>query len=161
MEIERKFLVNKLPSFVLKCPKEKIIQGYLKNPNIRVRTIGNDKAFITIKSAPVDSTGITRHEFEYEIPVKDGLKMIELFCNQTIQKTRYYVLEKDKKIWEIDIFGDKLTGLILAEIELDSANEQFIKPDWINEEVTNDIRYTNAFLVNMRYETCDSYSKAV
>lgn len=138
-EIERKFLV--VDNSFLECAEsfEEICQGYLSTTpesTVRVRIKGN-KAFITVKSKTI---GITRGEWEYEIPVNEARELLSL-CSGSIEKTRYYCGR-----WEIDIFHGKLSGLILAEIELNSENEAIKLPSFIDREVTNDKRYFNSVL---------------
>jgi len=145
VEIERKFLVhkNKWDSFT-KPKKDFYRQGYLfsdSNKTIRVRQT-NDKGYITIKGA---SIGLTRPEFEYEIPREDAEQLLNKFCVFELIKVRYKILFKNK-IWEVDEFlGDNL-GLIVAEIELKHENEQFEMPDWIANEVTGIKKYYNSIL---------------
>ncbi|MCK9417666.1 CYTH domain-containing protein [Candidatus Dojkabacteria bacterium] len=159
-EIERKFLVNvenfQFAKDLSKCLIIEIIQGYLsddKNKVVRIRLekTFKDVAYITIKSSV---TGISRDEFEYEIPYNDGLELIKL-CDKVIEKTRYkyYPVVNLKSYWEIDIFKGDNEGLIVAEIELENEDEVFYKPDWILEEVTGDPIYYNSNLVNYPYKT--------
>ena len=116
------------------------------NKTIRVRQT-NDKGFITIKGA---SIGLTRPEFEYEIPREDAEQLLNKFCVFELIKVRYKILFKNK-IWEVDEFlGDNL-GLIVAEIELKHENEQFEMPDWIASEVTDDNKYYNSCLAKTPY----------
>lgn len=123
-----------------------IHQGYLSDnetATVRVRTKGN-KAFITIKSKTV---GITRLEFEYEIPVDEALELLKLCADRTLTKTRFE-LEHGGKIWELDVFAGRHEGLLLAEIELSSESEGFTLPPWLGEEVSTDPRYFNSFLAS-------------
>lgn len=145
-EIERKFLV--LPAVKQLFPKVKkfaIRQGYLqrsKEATVRVR-VKDDKAFLTIKSATLN---FTRDEFEYEIPLADAEKMLLLCGHHVLEKYRYEILFEGK-IWEVDEFIGKLNGLYLAEIELKSEDETFVRPDWLGEEVSLDTRFANSNLV--------------
>jgi adenylate cyclase len=149
-EIERKFLVdfNQLindKSFQNTVP-EKVIQGYLLNSqerNLRVRTIG-DKAFLTIKGK---QTGLTRAEFEYEIPISDAQQILLMCGSEMIEKLRYTFDYKDKT-WEVDVFEGKNKGLIVAEVELTNEHESIELPDWVTNEVSMDPKYTNAVLIN-------------
>ena len=146
LEIERKFLVDVKKLVKLKLSGgERISQGYLSTePNkiVRVR-IRKNRAFLTIKSANI---GIVRQEFEYEIPVEDAEEILKLCAPNTLTKVRYKI-EYAGHIWEIDIFEGRHTGLILAEVEIDSLDE-FVKiPDWVGEEVSNNPRYFNSNLV--------------
>jgi adenylate cyclase len=144
VEIERKFLLKNdswrdsvVCSHVLK-------QGYLASsplPTVRVRT-SDDKAFLTIKGR---TEGISRVEYEYEIPREEAIEMLKLSAQTPIEKTRY-IVEANGHIWEIDVFEGSNAGLILAEVELDSEDEEVILPDWIEREVTNDARYYNSAL---------------
>ncbi|HJO92243.1 MAG TPA: CYTH domain-containing protein [Victivallales bacterium] len=144
-EIERKFLLTN-DNWKKNAVGVYFCQGYIPTVNntaVRVRIAGN-KSFITIKSSIV---GITRNEFEYEIPLEDAKTMLHLLCAKPlIEKTRYKVLYKNK-VWEIDLFERENRGLQFAEIELDSETEIFEKPDWIGREVTGDMKYCNSNLV--------------
>ena len=144
-EIERKFLVDEKKIAELNLQNgEKIFQGYLstdKNKVVRVRVKG-EKGFLTIKSKNV---GIVRREFEYEIPIEDAEEILKLCEPKILQKVRYKV-EHAGKIFEIDIFSGKNQGLILAEAELNSADEVIDLPEWIGEEVSNNPRYYNSNL---------------
>ena len=146
MEIERKFLIHQaIWDAVIKPSPKKIVQAYLVNTaekTIRVRIKG-DKGFITIKGP---TKGISRSEFEYEIPLKDSEELIAQFAEKVIDKDRYEITFKGK-LWEVDIFHGKLEGLILAEIELESEDEVFSTPEWIAKEVSHDVEYFNARLV--------------
>lgn len=146
-EIERKFTVKPSVLEVLSflAPK-KIQQGYLMDEagkTVRVRTKG-EKGYLTIKGK---TTGITRAEFEYEIPLEHALELLTNFCAKTLSKERYTLTFKEK-IWEIDVFHGALEGLIVAEIELEDEAEIFEKPEWILDEVSYDPRYYNSQLVN-------------
>ena len=148
-EIERKYLVDmsKLPEL----PKKNIIkQGYFnsKGSTIRVR-ISNDKAYLTIKGK---TKGISRSEFEYEIPLQDAIEMQEEFCEDLfVEKTRYNI-ENEGHVWELDIFEGENKGLVIVEIELKDENEEYQKPEWILEDVTMDKRYSNARLARNPYK---------
>lgn len=141
IEIEKKFLIKHIP-FERVQYSHKIKQGYIvsdKKKVIRVREKGNDY-FITIKGNKI---GISRSEFEYKIPESDALELLENFCElDSIIKTRHYV-KHHGHTWEIDEFHGENEGLVVAEIELDSEDEQFDIPEWVLEEVTPDPRYYN------------------
>lgn len=147
MEIERKFLVNQeLWDRVEKPSPNYIIQAYLsvsEQNTIRVRTKG-DKGFLTIKGP---TKGISREEFEYEIPLSDATQLIEQFAEKVITKKRYEI-PIGNHTWEVDVFMDKLEGLIIAEIELESEDELFVKPEWATEDVSHDPQYYNSSLVD-------------
>lgn len=149
-EIERKFLVKSLE---WKEQTEGILyrQGYLnslKERTVRIRTI-NEKAFITIKGITV---GVSRLEFEYEIPFADAKQMLdELVEKPIIEKYRYKLKQRDL-MWEIDEFLGENEGLIVAEVELKDAQQTFVKPAWLGEEVSSDPRYFNSNLVLNPYK---------
>jgi adenylate cyclase len=146
IEIERKFLVKsndfKQQAFI----HNKIAQGYLSSVperTVRVRIKG-EKGFITIKGISQQS-GMSRFEWENEIPLEEALELLKLCEKGKIEKTRYEI-KLGNHIYEVDEFYGENEGLLLAEIELNSENETFEKPDWLGDEVTNDKRYYNAYL---------------
>ncbi|MBF0761492.1 CYTH domain-containing protein [Dysgonomonas mossii] len=149
-EIERKFLVKgnyKEYAYA----HEEIVQGYLsslKERTVRVRIKG-EKAYITIKGISNES-GITRFEWEKEISINDARELLKLCEPGIIDKIRYYI-KSDKHTFEIDEFNGENQGLVMAEIELSSEDEQFEKPDWLGEEVTGDLRYYNSSLTKLPY----------
>lgn len=149
-EIERKFLVKDTSFKELALPS-RIQQFYLlSNPNgvIRIR-IKDHEAFITIKGA---TTGITRKEFEYQIPLEDALQFKELFKpTSTIVKDRYKITYNGH-VWEVDLFFEDNAGLLLAEIELTTADEPFEKPPWVGEEVSANPAYSNSNLAKNPYK---------
>ena len=151
VEIERKFLVKST-----ECTRGIngmfYRQGYfIREAHIhaRVRIVG-DKTILTFKGPPKD---LRRAEFEFEIPYYDGVQMIDELCGDYIVEKTRYTLEHKKHIWVIDIFHGSNSGLILAEIELMAAEEEFEQPDWLGEEVTHDARYINANLAEFPYNT--------
>jgi CYTH domain-containing protein len=150
-EIERKFLVLN-NNFIKESYKNyTIIQGFLnshKKRTVRVR-ITDDKAFLTIKGES-NKKGTTRFEWEKEILISEAKQLLNLCENTIIKKTRYLV-KVENHIFEIDVFKEKNKGLIIAEIELNNQDEQFIKPDWLSKEVTGDIRYYNSVLSKKPY----------
>lgn len=142
-EIERKFLVNpsKLPAGQ---NGDEYMQGYLSITDTgvtRIRVI-SEQGFLTIKSKTI---GITRDEYEYEIPFKDAVRLIKLSQGEVIHKTRTKIVFDGKK-WEIDEFHGKNKGLWLAEIELVDSKESFSKPEWVLDDVSNDKKYFNSNL---------------
>ncbi|PHR46054.1 MAG: adenylate cyclase [Fluviicola sp.] len=146
VEIERKFLVKKEKWQAIRPSNgELIIQGYLqKDPNKTVRVrVKNNSGYITIKGK---SKGITRLEFEYEIPVNEAKEMIQEFCDRFIEKTRYF-FEHEGFTWEVDEFLSPKKGLILAEIELNSEEQKFSLPNWIDKEVSDDLQYFNSNMI--------------
>lgn len=146
-EIERKFLVKNDSFKSLAAAKKKIAQGYLNtNPERTVRVrIANEKAFLTIKGKG-NETGMTRFEWEKEIPVEEAKSLLELCEKGVIEKTRFEI-SSGKHLFEVDEFYGENVGLIIAEIELSDENEAFEKPDWLGKEVTNDERFYNAYLI--------------
>ena len=147
IEIERKFLVDaKKLSGVKFSTEEKISQGYLSsNPTVRVRLKGN-RGWLTIKTSTV---GITRQEFEYEIPPEDAEQLLKICGAQVLKKYRR-TLEYGGHKWEVDFFCGRHKGLILAEVELESADEPVELPAWISKEVSRDPQYYNSNLVKSR-----------
>ena len=146
IEIERKFLVTSEDYKNKAFTQNRIKQGYLSSipeRTVRVRIKGN-KGFLTIKGAS-NETGISRFEWEKEIPVVEAEKLLLLCEKGVIDKTRFEV-KFGNHIFEIDEFYGKNEGLIVAEIELGSENETFEKPSWLGKEVTNDTRYYNSYL---------------
>jgi adenylate cyclase len=147
-EIERKFLVKNHSFKTLATAKKTIAQGYLNTHperTVRVR-IANEKGFITIKGKG-SVTGMTRFEWEKEIPVDEAKALLALCEKGVIEKTRFEI-PVGHHLYEVDVFFGENEGLIIAEIELEDENEAFEKPDWLAEEVTNDVRYYNAYLSN-------------
>ncbi|MDX6745284.1 CYTH domain-containing protein [Polaribacter sp. PL03] len=144
IEIERKFLVKNLDFKTESFDKKYLKQGYLnsdKNRTVRIR-IANDNAFITIKGKS-NTEGTTRFEWEKEIPVSEAKELMQLCEPSLIEKYRYLV-KKGKHTFEVDEFlGDNL-GLIVAEVELNSEDEKFEKPNWLAKEVTGDLKYYNS-----------------
>jgi adenylate cyclase len=149
-EIERKFLVEgDFKSFSTK--QTRIIQGYLSSVperTVRVRVKG-DKGYITIKGIG-NKSGVSRYEWEKEIPVTEAQELMKICEPGVIDKTRYQV-EVGKHVFEVDEFYGENEGLIVAEIELSSEKEKFEKPGWLGEEVTGDVRYFNSMLMKMPY----------
>jgi adenylate cyclase len=146
IEIERKFLVKSEEFKEHAFAKNEIAQGYLNSNaerTVRVRIKGN-QGFLTIKGKGNES-GMTRFEWEKEIPVSEAKMLLELCENGVIRKVRFEVKLGDH-IYEIDEFFGENEGLIIAEIELQSEDEAFEKPEWLGEEVTNNVKYYNSYL---------------
>lgn len=127
------------------------MQGYLSSDGkatVRVRIKG-DGAYLTIKGA---TTGISRSEYEYLIPVADARAMMqELALYPAIDKTRYRV-RCGKHLWDLDLFAGENEGLVMAEVELGSEDETFEMPEWAGEEVSGDRRYYNSYLSRHPYK---------
>jgi CYTH domain-containing protein len=150
VEIERKFLIEKDLWYAVKKPSgSSLQQAYLVNEKdkvIRIR-VTDSSAFFTIKGPAVN---FSRSEFEFQIPKQEALLIMDQFTKVRIDKTRYKV-EYEGKTWEVDEFWGDNEGLILAEIELTSEDEEFTIPPWVGEEVTHDSRYYNAYLSEHPY----------
>ena len=146
VEIERKFLVLSNDFVQEAFAKKRIVQAYLNsNPERTVRIrIKEDKGFLTIKGIG-NATGTTRLEWEREIPLQDAEQLLMICESGIIDKIRHEV-KLGNHIYEVDVFAGENEGLIIAEIELQSEDESFEKPNWLGEEVTNDKRFYNAYL---------------
>jgi len=147
-EIERKFLVSD-SSILNGLTGTRLVQGYIyaRPPTVRVRIAG-DQAFLTIKG-PIQ--GISRSEFEYSIPVDDAQALLHEFCSSSqLEKTRYN-LEVAGSHWEVDVFEGLNTGLVLAEIELETSDQPIVIPPWVGAEVSHDPRYYNSNLIRTPY----------
>lgn len=149
-EIERKFLVKNATYKTLAAGIH-YHQGYIptvSGTTARIRIAG-ERGFLTLKTRTI---GISRHEFEYEIPVNDAQEMLRLLCaSPTIEKYRYCIDAGNGLKWEVDEFKGENEGLVIAEIELPAEDTAFEKPDWIGEEVTGDHRYYNSSLCLLPY----------
>ena len=148
-EIERKFLVTE-NSWRSLAAGTRYRQGYLnsaKERTVRVRTI-DDKGFLTIKGI---TTGASRAEYEYEIPVADADTLLDDLCEKPLIEKNRYKIDFEGFVWEVDEFFGENQGLIVAEVELESEDQAFEKPGWIGEEVTGDPKYFNSNLVNNPY----------
>jgi len=150
-EIERKFLLlnddwkNLASGTVYR-------QGYIstdEKSTVRVRVIG-DKGFLTIKGK---SVGISRMEYEYEIPVADAKTLLEELCAKPLIDKKRYRIDYKGFIYEVDEFFADNEGLVVAEIELTSESQQFARPPWLGREVSDDSRYFNARLIKHPYSS--------
>ncbi len=152
-EIERKFLVKRDGAFKAEASSaSEIAQGYMdvKGATVRIR-LRDDRAYLTIKSPSRDG-GLSRYEFEREIPVEDAREMLKLCRGGLIEKTRYLVPYEDH-VFEVDEFKGQNEGLLFAEVELQSADEDFKKPEWLGKEVTGDKHFYNKNLLRNPYPT--------
>lgn len=161
-EIEHKFLVTS-DEFKKMGNCTYYRQGYIPTVNgmtVRIRIAG-DKGYTTFKD---HAKGLTRHEFEYQIPVEDAQQLLELMCEKPqIEKRRYVIPAPDGTMadgtkatglhWEVDVFGGDNEGLIVAEIEVPSEDTSFERPSWIGQEVTGDHRYYNSSLAKNPYKS--------
>lgn len=145
LEIERKFLVKGEYKH-LASKSFRIAQGYLSTASgrtVRIRIKG-DKGFITIKGKRSES-GLSRYEWEKEIPANEARELLALCKPVIIDKTRYEVIFEGQT-FEVDEFYGENEGLTVAELEVESEDTAFTKPDWLGEEVTQEKRYNNSFL---------------
>lgn len=172
IEIERKFLVD-MKAFTQSAEWElgfdviSMTQGYFSSPEVldqqkasmRVRIVHPVRfkrprhevptAWLNIKSC---NGGHTRQEFEYKIPVEEAQELLKLCVGSIISKIRYVVPAGGDLVWEVDSFDGDNDGLVVAEIELPSADHPFEKPVWVGEEVTDDLRFTNVVLSSRPYK---------
>lgn len=150
-EIERKFLVD--GDFRREVTESiRIVQGYLNSAHertVRVRIKGN-RGYITIKG-PSGANGMSRFEWEKEIPLQDAEELMKLCEPGIIDKVRHLV-KAGRHVYEIDEFYGCNSGLVVAEIELSDENEEFEKPSWLGPEVTGDPRYYNSSLMKFPYK---------
>ena len=156
VEIERKFLVCGDAWRAAAHEVVPMAQGYLNDlatvdsgamrTSVRVRIAG-DAAFLNMKSREL---GHTRQEFDYPIPVDDARALLALCVGGVIDKRRHYVTHAGH-LWEVDEFLGDNAGLVVAEIELDSADETFAMPQWAGREATNAPRYYNLALASRPY----------
>ncbi len=153
LEIERKFLVKNDEYKKVAFQQKTLKQGYLnadKNRTVRIRICDN-QGFITIKGIS-NASGTTRFEWEKEIDLEEATQLLTLCEPTIIEKTRFLVKNRNH-IFEIDEFFGANSGLVIAEIELNSENEFFEKPAWLGEEVTGNPKYYNASL--SKFPFCD------
>jgi CYTH domain-containing protein len=150
-EIERKFLVKDGSFKELAFSFSRIAQGYIcstRGRTVRVR-IRDDKGYLTIKG-PAGENGLSRYEWEKELPLAEAQELMKLCEPGMIDKIRYLV-QCGKHVYEVDEFYGDNEGLVVAEIELASEDESFEKPDFIGEEVTGVVKYYNSFLMKYPY----------
>lgn len=149
VEIERKFLVR---GEEWKSLGEGVLlrQGYLSSQPeriVRVRIEG-DRAVMTIKGR---SVGASRGEWEYPLPMQDAQVFLDQLCERPIIEKHRYRIVHEGMTWEVDEFMGENAGLVVAEIELESEEQGFEKPEWVGEEVTQDARYFNSNLLRHPY----------
>ena len=149
-EIERKFLV-KHDAWVPRDAGTYFKQGYLNSQKervVRVRIEGN-KAKLTIKGI---TTGVTRSEFEYPLPIEDAAILLDQLCEPPLIDKHRHVEEHGGHTWEIDVFHGDNEGLVIAEVELQSEDEKVVLPPWAGAEVSGDPRYFNSNLISNPYK---------
>ncbi len=143
-EIEHKYLVKNDEFVARTTSKVHIRQGYLsrdKHRTVRVRIAGC-QAFVTIKGV---GNGLSRPEFEYEIPLPDGEQLLSMCLDFVIDKTRHIVVDHGNR-WEVDVYHGRLQGLMTAELEVPDEDYTYPLPDFVGTEVTGQARYSNAAL---------------
>lgn len=152
MEIEKKFLLKALPENLDSYQKKEIEQGYLcESPTVRIRK-SNEDYILTYKSrlGTEHIHADARVNQEVEVPLsRDGYEHLkEKIDGYPVEKTRYLIPLPDGHTGELDVFGGRLSGLYLVEVEFADADEvgEFSPPEWFGEDVSGDIRYTNSFL---------------
>ena len=144
-EIERKFLVVSEAWRRAATGSELLRQGYLSSnakATVRVRIKDDRRAVLTLKG---ESAGISRAEYEYEIPVADARELMAMAQPHVIEKRRHLV-PHGGLTWEVDVFEGRHAGLVIAEVELESEDQPVDLPDWVGREVSHDDRYNNASL---------------
>ena len=149
-EIERKFLVRDSSWQDQAYRSTPMRQGYLVSDEIRsVRVrIAGDKAQINIKSGTL---GVSRSEFEYAIPLDDAREILAALCGAKVEKVRHLV-RYGGLVWEIDVFEGDNAGLVVAEVELDAADQAIDMPPWAGQDVSEDLRYYNSELARHPYK---------
>ena len=143
-EIERKFLLTGA-GWRENAQGLLLRQGYISSQpggTVRVRT-ANNRGYLTLKGK---TTGVSRLEFEYPIPLEDADILLEQLCQKPILEKIRYRIDYKGHIWEVDEFLGDNAGLLVAEIELTAEDQPFPKPPWIGEEVSDDPRYRNSSL---------------
>ena len=148
LEIEKKFKVKE--GAWRNAQGTKYRQGYLnsyKERTVRVRTM-DDKGYLTVKGV---SRGAVRVEYEYEIPKVEAEAMLDDLCEKPLIEKMRCKIEHKGLVWEVDEFLGENSGLIVVEVELESEDQKFVKPEWVGEEVTGDPRYFNANLIHHPY----------
>lgn len=144
-EIERKFLVRSDAWKQLATESFSLRQGYLSSnakATVRVRTWDDARAVITLKGP---TQGARRAEYEYPVPIDDARELLDMARPHVVEKRRYHV-PLDGVTWEVDVFEGRHSGLVMAEVELESEDQHVTLPDWLGREVTHDDRYFNASL---------------
>ncbi len=152
MEIERKFLVVGQDWRADVATSTPIMQGYLASTGrvtVRVRVRG-EVGYLTVKGA---TTGVSRSEFEFEIPVEDARTMLSTLADGPVIEKVRHLIPVAGHTWELDVFGGDNDGLVMAELELSDPEEEFAVPAWAGEEVSDDPRYFNVNLAAQPWRT--------
>jgi adenylate cyclase len=151
IEIERKFLV-KPGAWAPRDAGTRFTQGYLssrKGSTVRVRIEG-ERANFTIKGP---STGVSRSEFEYPLPLADARVLLDQLCEQPLIDKHRYLEHHGRHTWAIDVFHGDNEGLIVAEVELEAEDDELELPPWAGDEVSFDPRYFNSSLVKNPFKS--------
>ena len=145
VEIERKFLVEGDAWRAQVTSSAAMRQGYLSTSakaTVRIRIVDDEKAFLTLKGP---TSGISRAEFEYEVPLADGRILLDM-ARPNVVETRRPFVSFGGLTWEVDVFESSHAGLVMAEVELERADQAIVLPAWVGREVSHDDRYANASL---------------
>lgn len=151
IETERKYTVENTRYKEMAFKSTYIKQGYIaetEKSTVRIR-IRNKKGYLTIKGRGNDS-GMSRPEWEKEIPLKEAEELFT-FCRRGIIEKKRYEINFEGHIFEVDEFYGENKGLTIAEVELSNENEEVKLPGWIKKEVTGDKRYYNLSLSKNPY----------
>jgi CYTH domain-containing protein len=149
IEIERKYLV--VGGGWRSAHGDRIVQGYLNTDperTVRIRLV-NRTAYLAVKGP---THGVSRREFEYEIPFADGERLLKMSEGSPIQKVRHSIAYQGSR-WDVDEFLGVNAPLVLAEIELKSESQEIDRPNWLGQEVTGDARFYNSNLAIKPYST--------
>lgn len=144
-EIERKFLVASNDWRDGVKDRSRLQQGYLSTSakaTVRVRIYDDTRAVLTLKGP---ASGMARAEYEYDIPLEDGRDLMAMAAPHTLEKSRHRVPHGDH-VWEVDVFEGRHEGLVIAEVEMETTEDEVALPAWLGREVTDDDRYANASL---------------
>lgn len=144
-EIERKFIVDSDAWRAAAETSKAIVQAYVAidgDTSVRVRISDGAEARLTLKAG---AAGITRDEFEYPVPLEDAREMVAASRGRLIEKTRH-IIPLGGFVWEVDVFEGALAGLVVAEVEMRSEEDDPVLPPWLGREVTGDPAWTNAML---------------
>ena len=157
-EIERKFeVVGEYKH--LAHSSHHIVQGYIASGRRTARVrISDDKAWLTIKGPSCDG-GLSRFEWEKEIEAKEALELMQLAEGALIDKHRY-IVEYAGHTFEVDEFHGDNEGLTIAELELQSVDEEFERPEWLGRELTGIKRYYNSHLRQHPYSEWSDEERA-
>lgn len=145
LEIERKFIVDSDAWRAAAATSKSIVQAYVAidgETSVRVRINDGTEAWLNVK---IGVSEMTRDEFEYAVPLEDAREMVAASRDRLIEKTRH-IIPLDGHVWEVDVYAGALAGLVVAEVELLSEDDEPTLPPWLGREVTGDPAWTNAVL---------------